>query len=236
MTSDWVIVSNWLGERKGFISEILRSLLQFAAFSFLIWELRLSDESSVKPRFLASQTNLMHIDELIKTPLISSSERTMKMGSFIPEVNILFVKLQDSRQLQANFFEKWYSFVSGVGMHFLYENTTTHFKILKCKVWFPPKSPKKSSPSSARGDEGMIEGVRRVVKSSAESREYVLIYFWGMGTYFYLGDGSIYWLGGWVDIFGGMNTPIPLDLHPWLGIIRWNCWPYKWWKSSKLCR
>ena len=63
---------------------------------------------------------------------------------------------------------------------------------LNSKNFAYPKSPKKLSPSSARGDEGMIEGVRRVVKSSAESREYVLTYFWGMGTYFYLGDGSIY--------------------------------------------
>ena len=62
----------------------------------------------------------------------------------------------------------------------------------------------------------MIEGVRgtsiragRVVtgnmclESSAESREYMLTYFRGMGTYFYWGDGSIYLLGGWVEIFGG---------------------------------
>ena len=41
------------------------------------------------------------------------------------------------------------------------------------------------------------------LESSAESREYILTYFWGMGTYFYWGDGSIYLLGGWVEIFGG---------------------------------
>ena len=32
--------------------------------------------------------------------------------------------------------------------------------------------------------------------SSAESREYMLTYFWGMGAYFYWGDGSI-------DVGGG---------------------------------
>ena len=53
------------------------------------------------------------------------------------------------------------------------------------------------------------------LESSAESREHMLTYFWGMGTYFYWGDGSIYLLGRWVEIFGGgMNTPTPLDLHP----------------------
>ena len=29
------------------------------------------------------------------------------------------------------------------------------------------------------------------LESSAESREYMLTYFWGKGTYFYWGDGSI---------------------------------------------
>ena len=45
----------------------------------------------------------------------------------------------------------------------------------------------------------------------------MLTYFWGMGTYFYWGDGSIYLLGGWVEIFGGgggMNTPIPPGFAP----------------------
>ena len=37
------------------------------------------------------------------------------------------------------------------------------------------------------------------LESSAESREYMLTYFWGKGTYFYL--------GGWKHIFIG-------DLHP----------------------
>ena len=32
--------------------------------------------------------------------------------------------------------------------------------------------------------------------SRAESREYMLTYFWAKGTYFYWGDGSIYLLGG----------------------------------------
>ena len=41
------------------------------------------------------------------------------------------------------------------------------------------------------------------LESSAESREYMLTYFWGMGTYCYWGDGSIYLLRGWVEIFGG---------------------------------
>ena len=62
----------------------------------------------------------------------------------------------------------------------------------------------------------MIEGVRGTrhkyrswkggsifLESSAESREYMLTYFWEKGTYFYWGDGSIYLLGGWVEIFGG---------------------------------
>ena len=33
------------------------------------------------------------------------------------------------------------------------------------------------------------------LESSAESREYMLTYFWGMGTYFYWGDGNINLLG-----------------------------------------
>ena len=39
----------------------------------------------------------------------------MKLGPLIPEVNILCVKLQDSRPTQSIFFvEKWHFFVSGV--------------------------------------------------------------------------------------------------------------------------
>ena len=41
------------------------------------------------------------------------------------------------------------------------------------------------------------------LESSAESHEYMLIYFWGMGTYFFWWDGNINLLGGWVEIFGG---------------------------------
>ena len=55
------------------------------------------------------------------------------------------------------------------------------------------------------------------LESCAESREYMLTYFWGMGTYFYWGDGNIYLLGGWVEILGGgggMNTPIPPGFAP----------------------
>ena len=33
------------------------------------------------------------------------------------------------------------------------------------------------------------------LESSAESREYMLTYFWG--------KGNIFLLGGWVEIFGG---------------------------------
>ena len=44
------------------------------------------------------------------------------------------------------------------------------------------------------------------IEFSAESREYMLTNFWGMGTYIYWGDGSIYLLGGWKHIFiGGMG-------------------------------
>ena len=44
----------------------------------------------------------------------------------------------------------------------------------------------------------------------------MLTYFWGMGTYFHWGDGSIslFILGGWVEIFGEMNTPIPPRFAP----------------------
>ena len=64
-----------------------------------------------------------------------------------------------------------------------------------------------------------MKGVSICLESSAESREYMLAYFWGKGTYFYWGDGSIYLLGrGWVEIFGGggggMNTPIPPGFAP----------------------
>ena len=38
----------------------------------------------------------------------------MKLGPLIPEVNILWVQLQDSRLPQAHLFEKWYFIVSVV--------------------------------------------------------------------------------------------------------------------------
>ena len=73
--------------------------------------------------------------------------------------------------MQANIFEKWYFLFQEYA--FSLREHYPHFKILKCKFCSPlieffllhtpfnPKSPKKSSPPhSARGDEGMIEGVR----------------------------------------------------------------------------
>ena len=49
---------------------------------------------------------------------------------------------------------------------------------------FNPKSPKKSS--------------------SAESREYMLTYFWGMGSYFYWGiEAYSYWGDGSKSLGGG---------------------------------
>ena len=58
------------------------------------------------------------------------------------------------------------------------------------------------------------------LKSSAESREYMLTYFWGMGTYFYWGDGSIYLFGGMQmvrNLWGDEYPHPPLYLHPWGG-------------------
>ena len=40
------------------------------------------------------------------------------------------------------------------------------------------------------------------------SAEYMLTYFWEMGTYFYWGDGSIYLLGDGSKSLGD-NSPIP---------------------------
>ena len=79
----------------------------------------------------------------------------------------------------------------------------------------------------------MTEGVRGTLYQyrswkggsiCVESSAYMLTYFWGIGTYFYWGDGSIYLLGdGSIYLLGdvsksleGVNTPIPLDLHPCL--------------------
>ena len=42
----------------------------------------------------------------------------------------------------------------------------------------------------------------------------MLIYFWGMEKYFYWGYSSIYFLGGWVEILGGDESPIPLGFAP----------------------
>ena len=56
------------------------------------------------------------------------------------------------------------------------------------------------------------------LESSAESREYVLTYFWGMGTYFYWGNGNIYLLGGMGrEIFGGICTPVSSKLAVKMG-------------------
>ena len=97
----------------------------------------------------------------------------MKLGSLIPEVNILCLKLHDSRPPQANFLKK--------GTFLFQEYTISlrehypHFKILKCELWSPPplnsknvatlpfqseKSEKIVPPPFCKGDEGMIEGVR----------------------------------------------------------------------------
>ena len=90
----------------------------------------------------------------------------MKLGSLIPKVNILCVKLQYSLPPQANFFI-WYLFVLGVCIF----STRTlpplrNFEVrtlipLYSKIFaiYPFKS-EKIVPPSARRDEGMIEGVR----------------------------------------------------------------------------
>ena len=107
-------------------------------------------------------------------------------------------------------------------MHFPYEklpplkNFEVRFLVspLVTKILLPtpfnPKCPKPPPPPLLQGDEGMIEGVRGTsiynrsckggsicLESSAESREYMLTYFWGMGTYFYWGmEAYIYWGDG----------------------------------------
>ena len=106
-------------------------------------------------------------------------------------------------------------------MHFLYENTNPHFKILKCEplpttplysnfllpTRFNPKSPKSPDRRSKRYKYRSCQGGSICLKSSAESREYMLAYFCGMETYFHWGDGGIHLLGGggggrgWVEIF-----------------------------------
>ena len=95
----------------------------------------------------------------------------MKLWSLIPEVTIVCVKLQDSRPPKANFFEKWYFFVSGVcsfstrtvpPLQNFEVRTLVPPLILKKLLPTPsnPKSPIKSSRPFCKGDEGMIEGVR----------------------------------------------------------------------------
>ena len=41
----------------------------------------------------------------------------------------------------------------------------------------------------------------------------LMSYFWGMGIYFYWGDGSIYVLGGWSKSLGD-ESPIPPGVAP----------------------
>ena len=56
----------------------------------------------------------------------------MKLGSLIPEVNILCVKSQDKSPATSDFFvEKWYFLFQ---YHFL--------KTFKCELWFPLNSKK----------------------------------------------------------------------------------------------
>ena len=119
----------------------------------------------------------------------------MKLGSLIPEVNILCVKLQDSRPPQAIILKNVTFFVSGVCIfstrtlpslqNFEVQTLVTPLipKIL-LPTPFNPKSPKKSFSPFCKGDEGMIEGVIGTsicgsicLESSAESREYMLTYF-----------------------------------------------------------
>ena len=59
------------------------------------------------------------------------------------------------------------------------------FKILKCELGFPPLFQKFRPPPSARGDDR------------------------GSKRYTYWGDGSIYLLGGWVEIFEEDEYPHP---------------------------
>ena len=60
----------------------------------------------------------------------------MKLESLIPEVNILCVKLQDSRPPQANFFEKCYFFVSGVCI--FSTRTLPQLQNFEVQLWLPP--------------------------------------------------------------------------------------------------
>ena len=65
----------------------------------------------------------------------------MKLGPLIPEVNILCVKLQDSRPTQSIFLLKNGTFLFQEYAFSLRERYP-HFKILKCKLWgMNPPSP-----------------------------------------------------------------------------------------------
>ena len=61
----------------------------------------------------------------------------MKLGPFVPEVNILFVKLQDSRPPPRRIFLKNGTFLLKEYAFPLREHYP-HFKILKCELWYPP--------------------------------------------------------------------------------------------------
>ena len=156
----------------------------------------------------------------------------MKLWSLIPEVTILCVKLHDSRPPQAIFFEKCYFFVSGVCS--FSTRTLPPLQNFEVQTLVPPLIPKKLLPtpfnpkSLIKSSRPLLQGGWRYdrrskrykysswkggsicLESNAESCEYMLIYFWGMGTYFFWWDGNIYLLGGgggWVEIFEGMNPP-----------------------------
>ena len=137
---------------------------------------------------------------------------------------------------------RWKSYEIGAtyprSEHFMHE--ITHYpdsKILKCELWYPqnskkicypppfnPKSPKKSSPALLQGGWRYHKytswkgaGGSICLESSAESREYISAYFWGMGYIFIGGmEAYIYWGMGRNLWGGGVNPPAPslLDLHP----------------------
>ena len=97
-------------------------------------------------------------------------ENRMTLGPLLPEVNILCVKLQDSRPPQASFLKNgtflFQEYAFSLQEHY------PHFKILKCELWFSPsfqifcypalliRKVRKNHPPLCKGDEGMIEGVR----------------------------------------------------------------------------
>ena len=159
----------------------------------------------------------------------------MKLGLVIPEVNILCVKLQDSRPPQVIFFSK---------MVFLFQEYAFSLREqypplqnFEVRTLVPPLIPKfllhtpfnptslkkivAPPPPSARGYDRRSKrykyrswkGGSICLEFSAESREYVLTYFWRMGTYFYWEDVSIYSFGRWVEIFRDESPPPP---PPWI--------------------